>query len=238
MTGPEIIASFKQYYDRVTSFSAPGYIDAEILRFLNAAQDEIIDRRVFGKGFQPPGFEDMEKRVADLFSLVKYVDITYGVVYNGNYGNSYFYPKDSVSSDRVLYTIRVDARVTRTRPTQTNEYVWCDRIRTENAGKFVSNRVNRTHFIHPKYVEDTDGYHIIVDYYTTTLDRLKFTIVLKPYPITATIGDYNIIYGASYMSLPSHVHQDIVDLAVEKAMLTTGDQRWQGKVAEGAQNTN
>lgn len=237
MTGPEIIASFKQYYDRITSFSAPGYTDTEILLFLNNAQDELIQRRVFGKNFQPPRFEEIEKRVADLFSIVRVVDVNSGITASTSYGNSWYCAKTGVASGRVLYTIRLDARVSRTRPTLTSEYTRCRKIKTENAGRFTVSAANKTHFIHPRYLEEQEGYFIIGDYYTTNIDRVKLNVILKPYPITATISDFDNNYNSSYMSLPPWVHQEIVDIAVEKAMLTTGDQRWQAKVAENNQNT-
>ena len=40
------------------------------------------------------------------------------------------------------------------------------------------------------------------------------------------------------MSLDTSVHQEIVDMAVEAALQTSGDKRYQTKVIEGQQNTN
>jgi len=238
MTGAEAIASFKQYYDFVTSFSAPGYTETEILRFLNRAQEELIQRRIFGQNYQPPRFEDIEKRVADISPIVSSEGVTLGINTTTLYGNSWYYHKKNTASGRVLYTLKIDARVTRTRPTLTNEYIRCEKIRSEHAGKFVSSSVNRTHFIEPKYIEEKKGYVLIADYYTTQIDALKLSFILNPYPITASSVEFNGTYSSAYMSLPSQVHREIVEIAVQQAMLTSGDKRWEAKIAEEKQNTN
>ncbi|KKP51373.1 MAG: hypothetical protein UR43_C0022G0011, partial [candidate division TM6 bacterium GW2011_GWF2_33_332] len=72
-----MIESFLLYYDRITSFSAPGYQTAEILVFLNNAQDDFIKDRMFGQNFQPPAFEDNQRRVADLRTIVTNLALTY-----------------------------------------------------------------------------------------------------------------------------------------------------------------
>ena len=58
MTGPEILTAFDQYYDKITNFQAPGYLEAEKLLFLNNAQDDFVKERTFGENFQPPAFDD------------------------------------------------------------------------------------------------------------------------------------------------------------------------------------
>ena len=227
-----MIESFKVYYDRVTSFSAPGYEDEEILLFLNNAQDEFIKDRAFGTNFQPPAFEDNQKRVADLFAITKAKEVTTGISSSNLFGNSWVVQKSSIESDSVLYTIGIRARITRTSPSITNEYVECDEIKTENTGKFAVSSVNKTHFINPKYLEEKSGYYIIGDAYTTLIDRLLVNYVMKPQPITESIQDYNETYSSSYISLPSHTHQEIVDIAVRQALQVTQDPRWQTQLGE------
>ena len=97
---------------------------------------------------------------------------------------------------------------------------------------------NRTHFICPKLVEDVDKYYIICDYYTTSVLNARATVVLRPYPITVTSLEFDGTYSATYMSLDTSVHQEIVDLAVATALQTSGDKRYQTKVNEDQLNTN
>jgi len=232
MTGSEMISMFYVYYDRVASLTARGYEVSEVLQFLNNAQDQLIKDRVFGKNFQPPAIEDNEKRVADISPLLKYIEITTGISSSTSYGNSWIVSKSMTEAARIQYILRIDARITRTNPTVSAEYIRCDRIKTKNIGKFVSSAVNRTHFINPKFAEEMQGIYVIGDYYVSAMDRIKVNGILKPYPITEAIADYNNIYSADYMNLAPHTHQEIVDLAVQEALQVIGDQRWATKTQE------
>jgi hypothetical protein len=232
MTGSEMIEAFRLYYDRITSFSAPGYLDDEILIFLNNAQNDFIKERVFGKDFQPPAMDDNQKRVVDLFPLSTMANIT-SVSYTTEYVGSYNISKTSATLTNVLYTIGMSARVTRTNPDITQEYVLCRKIKIENVGRFLNSATNKTHFVSPVYIERHDGYYIIADNYTTSIDRAKIDIVRKPQTITETIADYNGTYSSGYMSLHTSVHQEIVDMAVRQALQVSQDPRWQSSVAEG-----
>lgn len=232
MTGAEMIESFRMYYDRITSFSAPGYLDDEILVFLNNSQNDFIKDRAFGKDFQPPAMDDNQKRVVDLFPLVTTELIT-GVIFSSTYVRSYYVAGTSSGFSRLLYMVDMEARVTRTNPDITQQFVRCNRIKVENIGKFVYSAINYTHFVNPVYFEKYGGFYIIVDTYTTALDQLKVNIIRKPYPITATIADYDGVYSADYMNLHPSVHQEIVDMAVRQALQVSQDPRWQSSVAEG-----
>lgn len=238
MTGSEIVEAFRVYFDRVTSYSAPGYTDDEALLFLNNAQDQLIKDRVFGDKFQPPAFEDNQKRVVDIVPLVARVDVSGGnVTTSTDYGpNSYKAAKSAFS--RLLYTREVEARISRTNPTVTNQYMRCRPIKTEFISKFIQNAANRTHHLEPKYVETEEYFHIIGDYYTTSIDYVRVSYIRKPYPITITIGDHDGSYDATHMNLVPSIHQEIVDLAVQQALQAISDPRWQTKVNEEQINTN
>lgn len=240
MTGQEAIDAFRIYFDRVTSFSAPGYLDAEILLFLNNAQDQFIDDKVFGKNFQPPAFEDNQKRVVDIRPLIKKAFIS--SIYRStdtNYGPStWTYDKINILSDRILYTVLFEVEVTRTNPTLAAEWTRCDFIKNSQAGKFTQSAANRTHFLYPKLLEDSDYYYVINDYYTTLNTSARIVAVRKPYPILSTSTEYTGTYDAVSMNLHSSVHQEIVNIAVEQALQAISDPRWQTKVSQEQINTN
>ena len=240
MTGAEAIESFLIHYDLKTSFSAQGFLEPEILLFLNNAQDQFIKDKVFGENFQPPAFEDNQKRVVDILPLVKRAIISSGQISaNTLYGSSAFEAnKSALLSGRALYTSEFEIQVTRTYPTMTDEYIRCQSVKGENIGRYVAGPTNRTHFIYPKLVEEVDKYYIICDYYTSSVLNARATVIRRPYPITATSLEFDGTYGSSYMSLDTSVHQEIVDMAVEAALQTSGDKRYQTKVIEGQQNTN
>lgn len=234
MTGAEMIVAFKIYFDRITSFSAPGYKDSQILLFLNNAQDQFIKDRTFGENFQPPAFEDNQKRVVDILPLTIRDSVvgTY-VVASPLYGaTAYSFNKNTIGGARGLYTLELEIKVTRTNPTVTNEYVQCDRIKSENVGRFMASATNRTHFINPKWIEDANNYFIICDSHTTGTDAVRINLVRRPYPILNTSTEYTGSYAAGIMNLHMSVHQEIVDIAVQQGLQSISDPRWQTKVGQ------
>jgi len=231
MNGSEIISAFKIYYDRVASFSAPGYTDSEILLFLNNAQDELIKSRVFGDNFQPPAFEDNEKRVADLFPITG-LHTDYTIDHTEKYGNSWKILEDELITERFMFVMRLEVSLTRTNPTIVDEFVRCERIKNKDVGRFTSSVINKTHFINPKYIQDEKGIHVIADYYTAGISKCNLGFIKTPHPILSTSSDYTGVYGSGAMSLQSFVHQEIVDIAVRQALQVLQDPRWQSSVQE------
>lgn len=235
MTGAEMITSFLQYYDRITNFTAKGYETDEILLFLNNAQDEFIKDRVFGMNFQPPAFDDNEKRVADIRPLVEFFVMATSV--SAVYGNSVVVnPYDTDSS--FMYCMKLDVRVTRTNPVITQEYLPAKNIRLEDAGNFKNSVFNRLWFKNPVYFGARDsGIFIIGDYYTTTMDSVRINYVRRPITITAATTEFDGTYGIGIMSLEPHVHQEIVDMAVNAARGAGREQKSQIEVVEEKSRT-
>jgi len=225
-----MITSFLQYYDRITNFSAKGYEEDEILLFLNNAQDEFVKERTFGTNFQPPAFDDNEKRVADIRTIVKSTQIATAA--SGIYGNSI--RTDPYATDsRYLYMIKMDVQLSRTNPTITQKFIPCKRIDQIDAGKFRSTEFNRTWFKHPVYFgTKEDGINIIGDYYTTFYDYARIDYVSRPFTITATTQEFDGTLADTWMSLESHIHQEIVDMAVDAARGAGREQKSQVDVIE------
>jgi len=241
MTGAEILESFYVHYDRVTSFSAPGYESSEALLFLNNAQDQFIKDKVFGQNFQPPAFEDNQKRVVDILPLIVRESIATGanIVADPLLGASaYKINVSAVGSSRLLYVVELEVRVTRTNPTATNVYYKCQNIKSKYSGNFVISATNRTQFLYPKYFQ-TQGYiHVMADYYTSLINYVKLSVIRRPYPITAASLEYDGTYAGTHMSLDSFTHQEIVNIAVQNAFQAISDPRWQTKVNQENLDTN
>lgn len=225
MTGQQTIDAFDVYYDKIANLAAQGYIDSEKLLFLNNAQDDFVKERVFGKNFQPPAFDDNEKRVADIRPLIK--SATFGTAVSGIYGNSI--RTDPYGSDnRFLYEIKLDVQLSRTNPTIYRKFVSCTKIRQEDAGKFRSTEFNRLWFKYPVYFGTReDGLHIIADYYTSFYDYARVDYVSRPFTITALTTDFDGGLADGRMSLEPHTHQEIVNMAVWDALGISGDERVQ-----------
>jgi len=235
MTGTGIIQAFLVYYDRVTSFAAPGYTTEEILLFLNNAQDEFVKDRTFGKNFQPPAFEDNQRRVADISPLVKTELVSTISDPTPVYGpTSYRVLKSSFGSGRVLWFIDVEGNVFRDGYPEISggEWIKCIPIKNENAANFISSKVNKTHFINPKWLQDELNVWVIGDSHLADIDELRATYIRRPYPITESILEYDGSYDATHMNLMPEVHQEIIDIAVRQALQVLQDPRWQTKVSE------
>jgi hypothetical protein len=238
MTGPLMISSFLQYYDRVTNFSAPGYEDSEILLFLNNAQDEFIRSILFGKDNQSPVIPGNRKLETDLYPLMHSIIFLSGTSTAGWWPNHKRYLLNSLTYP-MQYFIGFMVEMSRTNPTvTTTEFISCDVIDQKDADKFAwIPGVNKPHFIKPVcWLSNISNIgdkiiNFMYDAYST-LDKSTLTYTATPKPITATIGEFNNTYDPLYMSLPPHTHQSIVDIAVRQALQAIQDQRYQSKIAE------
>jgi hypothetical protein len=222
MTVNQMIESFLVYYDRITSFSAPGYQTGEIVLFLNNAQDDFIKDRMFGQNFQPPAFEDNQRRIADLKEL-------------STITNLYYYSTDTLGcklytlpSD-FLFAIKCIATCTRTGypVITTGELFECNFIKTEQISKLISTVHNKTHFIKPYCTIAGTYIKIVVDRFTSNT-ALTFEYLKKP---TALVVGGNC-------DLATHTHQEIVDIAVRQALQVLQDPRWQSAVTEEKLKSN
>ncbi len=230
MTGQQMIDAFDVYYDKIANLAAPGYNDGEKLLFLNNAQDDFVKERVFGKNFQPPSFDDNEKRVADIRPLVESSPILTAV--SGIYGNSIRCDPYS-SNTRFLYEISVHVMLSRTNPTITQKYIPCKKIDHTEAGKFRATEFNRLWFKEPVYFGTReDGIHIIGDHYTSFYDYARVDFVRRPFSITDSTIDFVGSFADGRMSLEPHTHQEIVWMAVWDALGISGDQRIQFAMAD------
>jgi hypothetical protein len=205
----QMIEAFDIHYDRISSFSSPGYEVDEKLIFLNYAQGQFVKDRMFGEKFQPPAFEDNSKRVADLRTLVKPASLFFNSI-DPVGAALYTLPTD------FLYPINANALCTRTNyPIVTSgEYFDCQTIKTEHKLKFINSTTNRTHFIKPKVVIAGTFLELIVDRFTTV------TEVLLNYIVEPT----ELIEGGT-CDLPEHTHDEILDIAVMVALQTIQDPR-------------
>lgn len=222
-----MITWFNQYYDKETNFSAPGYEPSEILVFLNNAQKTFVKDRTFGKGFGKPAFEDNQKRLTDLMSLVQYQSYTSTsdfFTYPGLAKCRYF---ATSAADSFYYIVSVEVQVTRSYPVVAAEWVSCDFIRNIDAHRFDVITTNKPFFLKPKYFVLSNSCMVMFDAYTTaymdgsTHDaRLRY--IRAPWALS--IGGPCMFHES--------VVQEIVNIAVREAMQVSQDQRFETKVIE------
>jgi hypothetical protein len=224
MTGAEMISNFDIYYDYVSSGSAPGYLTEEKLIFLNNSQDDFIKERMFGKNFQQPIFEQNQKRVADLQTLVvQYKLLTIAPINPIFSEKSYGIP----TSPDFLYYIDSISLLTRTNypVISTDQWIKNKFINHNEIHKFINGVVNKTHFLNPVVWIEADVMNVMGDQFTTisSTNGQKLSYIKKPTAITNS---------TSSSDLPLHTHQEIVEKAVWQGLKVTGDPRWQTATAE------
>jgi hypothetical protein len=219
----DMITSFEQYYDKVTNLAAPGYEDSEILLFLNNAQDNFIKERLFGDKFRPPAFEDNQKRVADLRPLVKHT-----VIASTYMSASPFFSRSYICQypDDLMFLVDMEAKISRTEPVITKQYMKCDFVKLENSRKFDTSPFNKPHFKHPKYYIEITKIYLIFDAYTVGCHDLDHPVKLR------YIKKPKVLAAGEDCSLEDYTHQEIVDMAVRQAMQVSQDQRFETKVIE------
>lgn len=217
MTVNGMIASFLAYYDRITSFSAPGYLTDEILLFLNSAQDDFIKDRMFGQNFQPPAFEDNQKRVADLRTLVT---LSTALTYTSNDING---ARQYTIPSNFMFAIKANATCTRTNYPliSSAENFGCRFIKTEEFEKLFNTTYNKTHFLRPFTTISGTVLKIMGDRFTT-ITNVYLQYLRVP---SALVED-------GTCDLPAHTHQEIVDISVRQALQAIQDPRWQSQVQE------
>jgi hypothetical protein len=177
---------------------------------------------MFGKNFQPPAFEDNQKRVADLRTLIVIANLTYS-------GNDSIGARQFTVPTNFMFAIKALAQCTRSAypVISSSEYIECNFIKSEETGKFINTTYNRTHYLKPYITISGTSAHLIIDRFTIntvlTLHYIKIPTAL-------------IANGSC--DLPIYTHQEIIDLAVRQALQATQDPRWQTSVAEEKIKTN
>ena len=228
MTGAQCISSFLLLYDYLSSGNAPGYRTDDIISLLNNAQNDFIKMRMFGKNFQPPAFEQNQKRVADLQTLIV---IPTGLTQA---------PVSTIATEKIyslptnfLYYIDSISQLTRSNYPLITSVRWLKNkvINHEDVTKFINSEINRTHFLYPVAWIEAGFLKVMGDRYTTITNGNNYTklsYIKKPTAIANT---------SMTPDFPESVHQEIVEIAVKKGLQVIGDPRWQTASLEEQQKT-
>ncbi len=222
-------------YDRVANQAAPGYEDNEISLFLSTAQDRLLKTRLNPKGNKyQESLEQTEKRRKDFSELIRDAVDTSGTLttaisanQNGALPNGTFFdlPEDFLFawSERIETDILCDGsnKVVSVKPVTHDQY----NINKDNPWKKPNNNLAwRLDF--SQVVVGSSGtkrHEIITDgSYQVTKYLLRYVKVPRDIDIANNIS----------CELNASVHREIVDLAVEIALETVMDPRFQTKKIE------
>jgi len=218
-----MISSFLIKYDYVASNNARGFNSTEILALLNNAQDDFIKQRMFGKNFQPPAFEQNQKRVADLRSLIYSANIS---SVTGGILGEVIYPLPLTSPIFLYYIDSYTSLIRSNYPVISSaKFIQNKFIEHTSIGKFTNSEINRTHFLNPIIYIEGSSIYVLADRFTTISanNSLKFIYLRKPAVI---------VNSTTVPDLPVHTHEEIVDIAVNSGLQIIGDPRWQTAMAQ------
>jgi hypothetical protein len=231
MTAVEMREEFKILYDKITSFSAPGYNEEEISILLTKAQERVIYDLYHPLGNKyREGFEETEARRKDLKELVLGTTISTpattqtNVLPNGTFydlpTNCLYLISEEVtisSNDSCLNGSRI-----RVKPITHDEYSINKHNPFKKPYKDLVWRLDYSNKVHELI---TDG--------TYTISQYHIRYIKRPEPI---ITDASVtiegIIGPNDCELDGSIHRRIIDEAVKIAVGITTPEEYQLKLAE------
>jgi len=225
MSGDQMIDSFKQYYDKITNLAAPGYTDTEIILFLNNAQDEFIQDRVFGKENQSLVNDRIQRRATDLRPITTKGTLDATTDPLPVIDREFWFLLTGLASYQYILSAQISITRTAYPKITSTEIVRCDIVDGKQWQNFSGYNYMNKMVLHkiPLIVEE-GTIKVIVDTYTTIVNNGLYVSYTKiPTPIAAS---------TAIPDLASHTHQEIVDIAVRQALATSQDTRYQSQLAE------
>jgi len=214
MTSAQMITNFLLEYDRVSSLSAPGYENSEILYFLNKSQFDLEDQLYTSKQW------------GLLTSLVKTQTYAKGGGWTAALRYDSTVELDLTSgTSRFLYYINAYCSVTRSGfPTISNAKILrAENITKEQVPQFVAAGLSVPIFRFPKAYWDGIKLLIMYDGYTTMGDNIYVEYLARPKTLVTSVSDVD--NEATTCELHESLHEEIVTRAVKFALTATDPQK-------------
>jgi hypothetical protein len=237
-------SEFLKLYDKISNLAAPGYEDDEISYFLSEAQERIVKTHIHPRGNKyKEGFEETEKRRKELSGLLSLSTDQAGVLKTTISTNQ----EGKISPNSVFYNLPEDFWLSTTEWVITNDT--CNsrkkvipvthdeyEIEIDNPFKKPSDKlvwrldVNRDVNANEgegleRHELITDGTYTITEYHVRYIKRLSDIIVDETNPN----NNVNCVLHPMF-------HREIVNLAVEIALETSQEPRWQSNKQQNLTN--
>lgn len=216
----EFHRSFELKLDKTQDFEYPSFSAEQIDFWLNEAQDRFVKSRAFGNNLKKDGFEETQKRIDDLSTIVK----TSTPIIPTKSGNEYI----NILPNDYLYLVRHRCTVVSTTCGTSVE-----------GGIQVShdelNEVIRDPFWKPQYddplyyFEDGKLYQLGASDFTITNTILTY---IRQYNRLTNGTEYIVPQPDVQCELPGHTHAEIVDIAVSLVLENIESQRYQTNLNE------
>lgn len=221
-------------YDSISNFAAPGYEDADINLFLNAAQEDFVKSLYNGlSNIGRVGFEETEKRSKDLSELKRFADITATTA--GNHGSNSLFVE---LPENYLYTVNEEATISFTScGTTASERVSVKPIREDYYNANIKNPYKRPHnglvwrmdasrTLDTAPVTGTAKRHELILGDNTTFNTYHVSYIVHPREIDIT--DTSNTTGSC--ELDPSTHRAIADMAVQYMLEAARQPRFQTSV--------
>lgn len=220
MTVEKLHIAFDIELDKTLDFEYP-YISPEQKDYwLNKAQERFVKQRMFGNNLYKTTFEETEKRIDDLRTIVKKESIVPTVT-----GQIYLRP---LPND-YLYLVR--HQCTTVSPLCGTKVVGGLQVKNDEINTLKKNPFERPTNEEPLYyIEGNNIVYELVDNSFTIADS-NITYVKIPRPITNG-SEYIVSEAVSECELPEHTHGEILDIAIAMTLENIESQRYQTNLNE------
>lgn len=221
MTISQMQDEFRFRVDKGATQALPDFLEEDIDRLLNNAQDRFVKTRISRNNFHQRGHEESQKRTDDLRTLVKNLEIVPTVVSASN-------PKiykvtlqgTMTNGDTYMAYKRGNAKVSSTScPTAT--WVPVNLVQIDDLDRVLSDPFNKPEINEPVITFEDGGIYIYADS-TFSVSMFRLTYIKLPVQMN--------VFDEVDCELPEHTHTEIIDIAVELALETIESQRLQSKL--------
>tara|TARA_R100001463_G_scaffold26997_7_gene62888 strand:+ start:11249 stop:11980 length:732 start_codon:yes stop_codon:yes gene_type:complete len=230
---------FREYilvtYDSIANFAAPGYEDADINIFVNAAQEDYVKSMYSDiSNLGRIGFEETEKRSKDLSELKRFEDIT-PFISPANHGSDSLFVE---LPDNYLLTVNEEATISFTSCGATaSERVPVKPIREDYYNANVKNpykrpdnglvwRIDASRTDTTLPVTSTKKRHELVLGTGSTFNTYHLSYI--KYPKSIDVSDTTNLVG--FCELDPSTHRAIADMAVQYMLEAARQPRFQTSV--------
>jgi len=220
MTVEKFHIAFDIELDKTLDFEYP-YISPEQKDYwLNKAQDRFVKQRAFGNNLFRTTFEETEKRIDDLRTIVKKQQVgpsLSGQIYTSQLPSDYLYlVRHQCTTSSPLCGIKVVGGL---------------QVKNDDINNRKKNPFEKPTNEEPLYYIEGNNiiYEMVDDSFTIT--NTNITYIKKPTPITNGT-EYIVPEAVSQCELPEHTHNEILDIAISMVLENIESQRYQTNANE------
>lgn len=210
----DVISDFRTLIDLNVGVNAPGLLDNEIQGYLEDAQLDLIESKVFGDSVSQYGFDGNQKRVSELRSLTKAEGLSVSSITSPPIAD---YAADlTLLSNTFLYYIDSQSQGSRSDyPNEADGVFQNIYVGFSDLGKFSTFGVNN-HFLEPRIAIDGSKLYVKVDSFTT-VSSVYLHYIKKPVSIRNSSVD-------TELDLDEQLRAELVSRAVQRAWSSFGNQ--------------